>query len=147
MAGVRTMEDLAATTAARPRLLAALLGVFAGIAATLAAVGIYGVMSYVVAQRTQEIGVRMALGAERSDVLRMIVWRGMVLATAGVGIGLAGGLAASRVLEKLLFGVRPGDPLTYAAVVAGLLAVALAANYLPARRATKVDPAVALRYE
>jgi putative ABC transport system permease protein len=147
MAAVRTMEELSSATAARPRLLAALMAVFAGIAATLAAVGIFGVMSYAVEQRTREIGIRMALGAERGDVSRLIVRQGMILASVGVAVGLAGGFAASRLLEKLLFGVTPGDPLTFAGVAVGLLAVSFAANYVPARRATRVDPTEALRYE
>ena len=122
-----------------------LLLVFAGLALTLAAVGIYGVMSYVASQRTHEIGIRMALGAQARDVLKLIIGNGMALALIGVAVGLAGALALTRVMAGILFGVTTTDALTYVIVSLGLVVVALLACYIPARRATKVDPLVALR--
>jgi putative ABC transport system permease protein len=113
----------------------------------LTAAGIFGVLSYLVTQRTHEIGLRMALGAQPQDVLRVILGHGMRLALVGVAIGLAGALAATRWMSSFLFGVRPTDPLTFAAVVFVLSAAAFLACYFPARRATRIDPMVALRYE
>ncbi len=118
-----------------------------GAALLLAAVGIYGVIGYSVTQRTQEIGIRMALGAQRGDVLRMVIGQAMALTTVGILIGGAGGLLLTRLMTKLLFNVQPGDPLTFLAVAALLGAVAVLASYLPGRRATRVDPVVALRAE
>jgi putative ABC transport system permease protein len=124
-----------------------LLGGFALLALILASVGIYGVVSYLVAQRTNEIGIRMALGAQRGDVLKMIVGQGAKMALLGVAFGIAAALALTRLMSGMLFGVTPTDPLTFFAVAALLVAVALLACYIPARRASRVDPVVALRYE
>jgi putative ABC transport system permease protein len=124
-----------------------LLGIFAFMALVLAAVGIYGLTSYSVTQRTYEIGIRMALGANRGNVLKLILGRGLLLTSIAVVIGLAGAAALTRLMQSLLFGVRPTDIGTFAAVSVVLAGVALAASYIPARRATAVDPMVALRYE
>jgi ABC-type antimicrobial peptide transport system permease subunit len=124
-----------------------LLLIFAGIAVVLATIGVYGVVSYSVSQRTQEIGIRVALGARAGDVSRLVLREGLLLGGLGVAVGLAAALASTRVLESLLFEVTPTDPVTLGAVAGLLLAVAVAATVLPARRATKVDPMVALRYE
>jgi putative ABC transport system permease protein len=126
---------------------AILIGCFAGLAMILSAVGIYGVIAYSVAQRTREIGIRMALGARRADILRQIIWFGMRMTFVGVAVGFAGALALTRVLGSLLFQVKSTDPLTFACVALLLSAVAFSASYAPARRATKVDPMVALRHE
>ena len=139
------MEQLVASSLTRQRFYAILLGIFAAIAAVLGAVGIYGVLAYVAGQRTQEIGIRMALGAERGAVLGLILRRGIVLMTIGITLGLAGAAGLNRYLSGMLFDLTPLDPATYAAVAVLFAAVALAASYLPARRATQVDPVVALR--
>ena len=144
---VTTLEELRSESILNRKFFMLLLLVFAGLALTLAAVGIYGVMSYVASQRTHEIGIRMALGAQAKDVLKLIMGNGMALALMGVGIGLAGALALTRVMAGVLFGVTTTDALTYLTVSAGLIFIALLACYVPARRATKVDPLVALRYE
>jgi putative ABC transport system permease protein len=144
---IMTMEDVLATSLGDYRFYMELLGIFAGVAVLLAAVGIYGVMSYSVNERTHEIGIRMALGAERSDVLGLIARLWLKLTFMGVAIGVALALGVARLISSFLFGVKPTDPLTYAAVAVGLATVALLACYIPARRAMKVDPLVALRYE
>jgi putative ABC transport system permease protein len=144
---IRTMEELVGQQTANARTESLLVGLFAGLAALLAAVGIYGVMAYLVAQRTHEIGIRMALGAHRSDVLRLVVGRGLKLTLIGVAIGNAGALGLTRFLASVLYDVKPTDHVTFIAVSLILTSVALLACYLPARRATKVDPMVALRYE
>jgi len=147
MTDVKTMEDYLAVAFSQRRLNMSLLAFFAVVAALLAAIGIYGVMGYAVTQRSHEIGIRMALGAEPADVLRMIVGDGMKLAFLGLAIGLTASLLLMKYLESQLYGVKARDPLTFIGVAAGLALVALAACYFPARRATKVDPLVALRYE
>jgi len=145
--GVQTMDGIIADSLARQRFSMILLGVFAGLALLLASIGIYGVISYVVGQRTHEIGVRLALGAQRQDILRMILASGGRLATIGILAGLAASFGLTRFMASLLYGTQTSDPLTFAAVTAVLALVALAACTLPARRAAKVDPMVALRYE
>ncbi len=144
---VRTMEDNMAASVAQPRFRAWLIGIFAGIALALAAVGVYGVMSYTVTQRTNEIGVRVTLGARPAEIFRIIVGEGLRLALLGVGLGLAAALAVTRLLESFLFGVSAYDPLTLAGVAIVLILVSLTACLLPARRATRMDPVAALRYE
>jgi ABC-type antimicrobial peptide transport system permease subunit len=124
-----------------------LLGLFAAVALALAAVGIFGVRSFFVTQRTREIGIRMALGAGRAEVMRLVVGRGALLAGVGIGLGIAGALWVTRWMRALLFGVPAHDPLTFAVVVLVLAGTALLASYLPARRATRVDPMVARRGE
>jgi len=144
---VRTMEEILSASLAFHRFLMLLLVAFAGLAVALAAVGIYGVMSYLVTQSTREIGVRIALGAQPRQVLGVVIGRGMLMAGSGAAVGLAGALALTRLLAHQLYDVQPTDALTFGAVTALLLLVALVACFLPARRATKVDPMVALRYE
>jgi putative ABC transport system permease protein len=141
----RTMDQLVATSVARPRFNTSLLAAFAALALALATVGIYAVIAYSVTQRTQEIGVRLALGARKGDVIRLILKQGMWPALAGAALGLAGAWAMTRLISGLLFEVSATDPLTFTAVTLLLLAIALLACWIPARRATKVDPMVALR--
>ncbi len=144
---VLTMDQMLSDSLAQRRLSVTLLGVFAVVAMVLAAVGLYGVISYSVTQRTNEIGIRIALGAPRRDIFKMVVGQGMVLTLVGIGLGVGGALALTRVMSSLLFGVTPTDPVTFAIIPLILTAVALAACFVPARRATRVDPMVALRYE
>ncbi|HEX5885949.1 MAG TPA: FtsX-like permease family protein [Pyrinomonadaceae bacterium] len=144
---VRTMEEVIATSISPQRFHMSLLVLFGGIGLALAAAGIYGVMAYSVSQRTREIGIRIALGAQLKDVLRMILGHSMKLTLIGLAIGLAASLALTRTLKTLLFGVQPTDLTTLIIVSLVLIAVALIASYVPARRATRVDPLVALRYE
>jgi putative ABC transport system permease protein len=144
---VRTMEQAVADDTATQRFSMLLQVLFALVALSLAAVGLYGVLAFTVTRRTAEIGVRMALGAERSDVLRMIVRQGMAIVAVALAVGVAGALASGRLLASLLFGVSPADPVTYTIVVGVLLVVALVACWIPARRASGVDPAEALRAE
>jgi putative ABC transport system permease protein len=147
IADIRSMEDLLWVSLARARFSTVVLGVFAGMALLLAITGIYGVVSYTVAERTREIGIRVALGAQRTDVLRMVLGQGLILAGFGIAIGMAVALGATRLLTSLLFGTNPSDPATFASVAGLLIAVALSACYVPAKNAMKVDPMVALRDE
>jgi putative ABC transport system permease protein len=147
ISNVRTMEEILDEEVAPRRLQMSLLAGFAALALLLASIGIYGVLSYAVTQRTQEIGIRMAMGARQQDVLRMVVGDGMRLALLGVGIGLAAAFALTRLMASLLFRVSATDPSTFISVPLLLILVALIASYIPAHRATNVDPMVALRYE
>jgi len=144
---ITTMDEVVRGANAEPRFEVTLLAVFAAVALTLAAVGIYGVMSYSVSRRTNEIGIRMSLGASRADVLALVLKQGMAHTLAGAVAGLAGAALVARFMEKLLYGVKPYDPATYAVVPLVLGAAALLATYIPARRATRMDPLVALRHE
>ena len=144
---VQTMDDVVATSYAARRLTMILLGVFAALALVLACVGIYGVISYLVGQRTQEIGIRMALGAQRRDILVLVLGEGTKMALIGAAVGIAASLALTRLMAKQLFGVSAHDPLTYAGVAFVLMLVAIAACYIPARRAVRVDPMKSLRCE
>jgi putative ABC transport system permease protein len=147
ISNISTMEKIVSDSIARPRLNMLLMGLFGALALILAAVGIYGLLSYAVTQRTQEMGIRMALGAQVSDVLRLVLRQGITLALIGEAIGLLGALALTRVIRRLLFGVTPTDASIFIAVIGVLTTIAFLACYLPARRAAKVDPLVALRYE
>jgi predicted permease len=145
VADVRSMNEVVAAALATPRLTGFLLGAFAAIALALAAVGIYGVLAYLVSQRTQEIGIRLALGAGRSQVIGMVLWHGLSLAAVGIVVGLIGAVALTRLMQSQLYEVRPNDPFTFAAVAATQLLIALWASFLPARRAARVSPVIALR--
>jgi putative ABC transport system permease protein len=144
---VNTMDDLVSSSVSTRHETLVLLGLFSALALILATIGIYGVVSYNVALRRQEIGIRVALGAQQADVLRMVLGQGARLALLGVGIGLAVALALTRLLSSLLFEVKASDPATFAGVAGILVIVSLAACYVPARRAMKVDPMVALRHQ
>jgi putative ABC transport system permease protein len=144
---VQPLDALLADAVAQPRFISTLLAVFAALALTLAALGLYGLVAWSVAQRTTEFGLRMALGARGADVLRLVMREALALAAVGVVVGVAGALALTRVIGALLFAVSPADPLVFTATVAALAMIVLAAGYIPARRATHVDPMVALRYE
>jgi putative ABC transport system permease protein len=141
------MDEIVDIELARPRFSMFLLGVFAVTALLMGAIGIYGLMSYAVAQQTREIGIRMALGAVRSDILKNVTGRALVLAAAGVGLGVVGASAVTRLMTALLFGVSPTDTATFAAASGLLIGVAVIAAYIPARRASNLDPLMALRYE
>jgi putative ABC transport system permease protein len=142
---VQTLQEIVDQSTAQPRLNIALLGLFAGAALVLAGLGIYGVVSYTVTQRSQEIGVRVALGASRADVLRLVLTEGATLTVIGVACGVVGALFATRLIQSWLFEIGRADPVTFAGVATGLIAVSLVASYLPARRAAQVDPLVAMR--
>jgi predicted permease len=144
---LRSMSSVFADSVSRQRFLSQLLGIFAGVALLLAAIGTYGVLSYVVTERQREIGIRVALGASTGGIVRLVLRQGLTLAVIGIAIGVGGALALARVTQSLLFGVSPTDPMTYAAVGAVILLVALAACMVPAQRAMRVDPLVAIRNE
>jgi len=147
LSAFRSLDDIVESSVAQPRFSSLLLGMFAALAVVLAAVGLYGLIAYSVTQRTNEIGIRMALGAQQSDVLRMILMEGMSLALAGLAIGIASSLAFGHLLASMLYEVKPSDPVTFVWVSMALVGVTLLSNYIPARRAAKFDPMVALRYE
>jgi putative ABC transport system permease protein len=147
VSGAETMSDVLSDEIAEPRFQTRLLGAFGALALLLAVVGIYGVTSYSLAQRTREMGIRVALGAGRRDILRLVLGQGMTVAVAGIAAGSALAFALTRYLGSLLFEIKPNDPLTFIAVAVALVAAALLAAYLPARRASRLDPVTAMRHE
>jgi ABC-type antimicrobial peptide transport system permease subunit len=147
LANVRTLAEVLSGSMARTSFSLIMLAIAAGVALILGSIGIYGVISYVVSQRTRELGVRLALGAEAGDVRRMVLKQGFLLAGAGVVIGLVAAVGLTRLMGALLYGVDPIDPLTFGTVAISLTGVALLASYVPARRASRVDPVVAIRFE
>ena len=144
---VRTLDAVVSAAVAPARWSTTLLGVFASVALVIAGLGVFGVLSFIVTQRTRELGIRIALGASSTSVQRLVVGRGMLLVSVGFVVGLAGAFALTRFMGTLLYGVTPTDPLTFAGVAGVLLVAAAVASYLPARRATRVDPIIALRAE
>jgi putative ABC transport system permease protein len=147
VSGILSMEDVVSTSIAQPRLIMQFVGVFAGLALLLSAIGIYGVMAYSVTQRKQELGIRVALGAEPRDILRLVVGQGMKLALVGVALGVLTSIVLTRLLSSLLFGVHAIDPLAFVGSALALVIAAFVACYLPARRATRTDPIGVLRFE
>lgn len=141
----RSMEDVVGDSLVRQRFLSQLLGIFAGLALLLAAIGTYGILSYMVTERNREIGIRMALGAGASQVVRLVLRQGVAIALVGIAVGVGGALALSRLTASLLYGVSPSDPLTFGGVAAVITMVAIAACVVPMRRATRVDPLTAIR--
>jgi ABC-type antimicrobial peptide transport system permease subunit len=144
---LRTLEDVVGTSVTRQRFLSLLLGIFAAVALTLAAIGTYGILSYMVTERQREIGIRMALGAGHGQVVRLVLGQGLSIAIVGIALGVGGAFGLSRLVRSLLYGVSPSDPATYALVAAVIAAVATAACVVPMRRATRVDPLEAIRAE
>ena len=144
---LRTLPEHVSEALWPARLGAGLLTVFGLLALMLAAVGLSGLIAYLVSQRTHEFGIRLALGAQAGDVLKLVIWQGLKLTLSGVVVGLVGAFAVTRLMENLLYGLNPADPLTFLAITSLLVVVASLASYIPARRATKVDPLIALRYE
>jgi putative ABC transport system permease protein len=147
LSNLRTMDELMTASVAPPKFRTVLVAMFAFVGLLLAAVGLYGVISYAVSERTHELGVRIALGADRGDVVRLVLTEAMLMAGAGILVGLAGAFATTRLMQSLLFGVASTDAATFAGISVLLLVTALVASYVPTRRATRVDPMVALRYE
>jgi putative ABC transport system permease protein len=145
--GIQTMDEVVARSLAARRFALEILGIFAIVAFLLACVGIYGVMAYAISQRTGEIGLRMALGARRGDILRVVLNEAALIVIAGVGAGLLGSLLLTRFLQNLLFDIKPTDPLTFGALTILLAGVALLASFIPARRASRIDPLIAMRHE
>jgi len=145
--GVRTMDAVMKDYLAQRRFALELLGIFAGVALLLASVGIYGVMAYTFSRRTNEIGIRIAMGAQRRDILKIAIGEGLVIVTIGLAAGLLGSLVLTRFLQTMLFNVKPADPLTFLALSLLLAAVTMMAGFVPARRASRVDPMIALRHE